>query len=223
MVPVTSHQPRATPIRSADAQDLFEQLGKNAYGILVGLVFGVPLGWLLQLRGIWLYLFVLVAAVVIARSIRYLTTVIVDGTANAFLRMVWPTGNSTPYTPTYSMEESMVARGDVEGALAHYGAAMRLHPTDPELRFRVGELLFRSPSPAKAAMYFIEGRQLAGDNRGRELYATQRLIDLYLGPLGNPVAALVELTRLVDRFPGTREAESAAAMIARLKQPARHT
>jgi hypothetical protein len=219
MVPVTSHQPRATPIRSDDAQDLFEQLGKNAYGILVGLVFGVPLGWLLQLRGIWLYLFVVVAVVVIARSIRYLTTVIVDGTANAFLRMVWPTGNSTPYTQTYSMEESMVARGDVDGALAHFGAAMRLHPTDPELRFRVGELLFRSTSPAKAAMYFIEGRQLAGDNRGRELYATQRLIDLYLGSLGNPVAALVELTRLVDRFPGTREAESAAAMIARLKRP----
>jgi hypothetical protein len=29
---------------------------------------------------------------------------------------------------------------------------------------------------------------------------------------------LVELTRLVDRFFGPREAESAAAMIARLKQ-----
>jgi hypothetical protein len=147
-----------------------------------------------------------------------MTTALVDGTANMFLRMVWPTGNSTPYTPTYSMEESMVARGDVDGALAHYGAAMRLRPTDPELRFRVAELLFRSPSPAKAATYFIEGRQLAGDKRGKELYATQRLIDLYLGPLGNPVGALVELTRLVDRFPGTREAESAAAMIARLKQ-----
>ena len=206
------------PIRSDDAQDLFEQLGKNAYGILVGLVFGVPLGWLLQLRGIWLYLFVMVATVVIARSIKWMTTAMVDGTANAFLRLVWPTGNSTPYTPTYSMEESMVARGDVDSALAHYGAAMRLHPTDPELRFRVAELLFRSPSPAKAAMYFTEGRQLTAANSGRELYATQRLIDLYLGPLGNPVGALVELTRLVDRFPGTREAESAAAMIARLKQ-----
>jgi hypothetical protein len=218
-LPVTSHQPRVTPIRSDDAQDLLEQLGKNASGILVGLVFGVPLGWLLHLHGIWLYLFVVVAVVVIATSIKGMATAIVDGTANAFLRMVWPTGSSTPYTPAYSMEEAMVARGDVDGALAHYGAAMRLHPTDPDLRFRVGELLFRSTSPARAAMYFIEGRQLAGDNRGRELYATQRLIDLYLGSLGNPVGALVELTRLVDRFPGTREAESAANMIARLKQP----
>ena len=205
-------------LRSDDAQDLLEQLGKNVYGILVGLVFGVPLGFLLKLHGIWLVFFVIVAVIVVAKTIGGLVTTVVDGTANAVLRLVWPTGNSTPYTPSYSMEEAMVARGDIDGALAHYGAAMRVHATDPELRFRVAELLFRSSTPAKAAMYFIEGRQLAGANRGRELYATQRLIDLYLGPLGNPVGALVELTRLVDRFPGSREAEAAASLIAQLKR-----
>ena len=183
----------------------------------------MPLGWLLQLRGIWLLLFVVVAAVVIARSINRMMTVVVDGTANAFLRLVWPSGSSTPYEKTYSLEEAMIARGDIDGAMVRYGAAMRLHPTDVELRFRVAEVLFRSENPARAVPYFTEGRQLAGDNRSRELYATQRLIDLYLGPLGNPVGALVELTRLVDRFPGTREAEAASDLLARLKPEKRNS
>jgi hypothetical protein len=218
---VPSQSPRVTPIRSDDAQDVFEQLGKNAYGILVGVLFSIPLGWLLELRGIWLALFVVVAAMVIARSVKGLMTVVLDGTANAFLRLVWPSGNSTPYEPTYSQAQAMVARGDIDGALVQYGAAMRLHPLDAELRFRAADALFRSAQPARAVPYLIEGRHLAGENRARELYATQRLIDLYLGPLGNPVGALVELTRLVDRFPETREADAAAKVIAQLKQPSR--
>jgi hypothetical protein len=196
-------------------------MGKNAYGILVGVLFSVPLGWLLKLRGIWLFLFIVVVAVVIAKSIKGLMTVVVDGTANAFLRLVWPTGSSTPYEPTYSQAQAMVARGDIDGALVQYGAAMRLHPLDAELRFRTADALLRSEHPARAVPYLIEGRHLAGDHRARELYATQRLIDLYLGPLGNPVGALVELTRLVDRFPETREANAAARLIAQLKQPSR--
>ncbi len=213
------------PISQPDdrGQELFEKLGKDAYGILLGLLLSAPLGWVLSLRGPWLVLFVVAAVLVTATSLKRMTTAIVDGTANAFLRMVWPSGDSTPYEQTYSQEQAMVARGDIDGAMVRYGAAMRLHPTDPELRFRVAEVLFRSESPARAVPYLMEGRQLAGDNRSRELYATQRLIDLYLGPLGNPVGALVELTRLVERFPGTREASAAADLLATLKQHKRES
>jgi len=184
-------------------------------------VLAAPLGWVLSLRGVWLVLFVVVALSVTVTSLKRMIIAMMEGMGNAFLRLVWPSGGSTPYEQTYSQEEAMVARGDIDGAMVRYGAAMRLHPTDAELRFRAAEVLFRSESPARAAAYFTEGRQLAGDNRSRELYATQRLIDLYLGPLGNPVGALVELTRLVDRFPGTREAEAAGLLLTRLKQEKR--
>jgi hypothetical protein len=115
----------------------------------------------------------------------------------------------------------MAARGDIEGALKGYRLAMHQNPDDPEPRFRVAELLFRGDHPDKAVAFYREGRDLAGTNRARELYATQRLIDLYLGPLGDDVRALVELRRLVERFPGTAEAAAARNVLLRMKASVR--
>jgi hypothetical protein len=177
----------------------------------------MPLGWFLKLRGPWLVLFVILAAWAMGTTLARTAVGVINGTANAFLRLVWPSGNSTPYERTYSAEQAMAARGDFDGALVGFGAAMRLHPTDPEPRFRAAEAFFRSPMPEKTVSFFVEARRLSGGDRGRELYSTQRLIDLYLGPLGDNVRALVELRRMVERFPGTREAAAAHELLAKLK------
>jgi len=191
------------------------------FGIVIGLLFGAPLGWLLKLRGPFLVLFVILSIWAMARFIRGMMTGVVDGTASFFLRMVWPSGDSTPYAKTYSAEQALAARGDIEGALKGYRMAMHQNPGDAEPRFRVAELLFRGDYPDKAVAFFREGRDLAGENRARELYATQRLIDLYLGPLGDDVRALVELRRLVERFPGTPEAAAARNVLMRMKAEVR--
>jgi tetratricopeptide repeat protein len=198
-----------------------QRFGGYVFGIVLGLLFGAPLGWLLKLRGPFLVLFVILSIWAMARFIRGMMTGVVDGTANFFLRMVWPSGDSTPYEKTYSAEQALAARGDIEGALKGYRMAMHQNPGDPEPRFRVAELLFRGDHPDKAVAFFREGRELAGDNRARELYATQRLIDLYLGPLGDDVRALVELRRLVERFPGTPEAAAARNVLMRMKAEVR--
>jgi len=190
------------------------------YGLALGLLFGAPLGWLLQVPGPYLVLFVFLCAWVLGTFMRGIVTTVVEGTASFLLRFVWPSG-STPYEQTYSAEQAMAARGDIEGALKAYRIAMRQNQHDPEPRFRVAELLFRGDYPDKAIEFFKEGRELAGDNRNRELYATQRLIDLYLGPLGDDVRALVELRRLVERFPGTKEAAAARNVLARMKATVR--
>ena len=207
------------------ADDLDEGLSKRLagyiYGVVLGILFGAPLGFFLQIPGPFLVLFVILCIWVMATFMNRMRTVVVDGTANLFLRLVWPSGDSTPYENTYSAEQAMAVRGDIEGALKGYRIAMRQNPGDPEPRFRVAELLFRGDYPEKAIEFFKEGRELAGDNRTRELYATQRLIDLYLGPLGDDVRALVELRRLVERFPGTREAAAARNVLMRLKATVR--
>lgn len=152
---------------------------------------------------------------------RRIVTTVVEGTASFILSFLWPNRGSTPYEPTYSAEQAMAVRGDIDGALKAYRIAMRQNPGDPEPRFRVAELLFRGDYPEKAIEFFKEGRELSGDNRSRELYATQRLIDLYLSPLGDDVRALVELRRLVERFPGTKEAAAARNVLMKMKATVR--
>lgn len=198
-----------------------ERIAAAVYGIVLGVLFGLPLGWLLKLRGPWLFLFGILAGWTMGTFLKRMTTGIAEGMASFFLRMVWPSGDSTPYEKTYSAEQAMAARGDIEGALKGYRIAMRQNPGDPEPRFRVAELLFRGDYPEKAIAFFKEGRELVGDNRSRELYATQRLIDLYLGPLGDDVRALVELRRLVERFPGTKEGAAARNVLMRMKATVR--
>ena len=135
------------------------------YGAVLGILFGAPLGWLLQMRGPWLLLFVVLCIWTFGVFLRRFMITVIEGTANFFLRMVWPSGDSTPYEKTYSAEQAMAVRGDIEGALKGYRVAMRQNLGDPEPRFRVAELLFRGDYPEKAIEFFKEGRELAGDNR----------------------------------------------------------
>jgi hypothetical protein len=162
-----------------------------------------------------LLLFVLACLVAAVFTFVRITTRFPEGMAQALQRFVFPSGYSTPYEPTYSHLQAVAARGDVDSALRGYQEAMRLHPTDPEPRFQVAELLMKS-KPEKAAWYLGQARRLA-NRPDRELYATQRMIDLYLGPLNDRVRARMELKRLVDRFPGTDEADAARTVLTELR------
>ena len=52
----------------------------------------------------------------------------------------------------------------------------------------------------------------------RILYATHRLIDLYLGPLKDPGRIMVELRRMADRFPETIDGQGALAELKRRRE-----
>jgi hypothetical protein len=188
-----------------------------AFGVVLGVLFGLPLGFLLGIRGPSIFLFAILAGWLMGTFISRFSNRVAEGTARTFLRFLWPSGNTTPYAKTYSREQALAVRGDETGALEAYETAMALNPEDPEPRIQAAELYYRGTTPGKAAPLFAEARRLSGENRSRELYATQRLIDLYLGPLADQSRALVELRRLVERFPGTPESVSARAVIAQLK------
>lgn len=51
-----------------------------------------------------------------------------------------------------------------------------------------------------------------------ELYATHRLIDLYLGALNDPGKVMTELRRMADRFPNTIDGQSALAELRRRRE-----
>jgi hypothetical protein len=52
---------------------------------------------------------------------------------------------------------------------------------------------------------------------GHDIYVSNKLADLYLGPLKAPGKALVEFRRLIERYPGSSAARHAKSALAHLK------
>ncbi|HKG92203.1 MAG TPA: hypothetical protein VKA84_09940, partial [Gemmatimonadaceae bacterium] len=65
---------------------------------------------------------------------------------------------------------------------------------------------------------FREVQSIPGVPAQRDLYASNRLVDLYRGPLGDEGRALVELRRLAERHPKSPEAAYAREAIAKMKR-----
>jgi hypothetical protein len=206
------------PQDDLDERSLPSRIGAVIFGVALGALFGGPLGVVFGMRGWGFVLFVLAAVFVAGYTVNRITTVVPEGMAKAFLHLIWPSGQSTPYEHTYSNEQALAARGDIEGALEAYEEAIRLRPMDPEPRLQAAELWLRSPTPERAAQYFASARRLSPNNRARELYATQRLIDLYWGKLQDHPRARSELRQLTTRFPGTREAKAAQKLLDTLNE-----
>ncbi|OYV66238.1 MAG: hypothetical protein B7Z72_11755 [Gemmatimonadetes bacterium 21-71-4] len=129
-----------------------------------------------------------------------------------------PTGASTPYEDQFSLEEALVMQERLPEALALYEARIAADPADARARVRAAEL-YAGPAgdPRRAAELLRDVQRIPGLPSGQELYVGNRLADLYLGPLATPARALVELRRLLDRYPDSRLAPQLRAAIAKLK------
>lgn len=203
------------PSTGDDATTAKGRIAGGMLALIFGLV-GVPLGYLVGVRGGWLLLSGLVIGGIAGLIVRYVSTGIADGSARAIASFVHPSGNSTPYEPSFSAHDALEAAGDVAGAIEAYEATVREQPENVRALRQAAELHVRGGHAPRAAELFAAVRR-AATSREDELYATQRLADLYLGPLGDDGRALVELRRIAERFPGTREAEGARSALRRLK------
>jgi hypothetical protein len=140
------------------------------------------------------------------------------GSGAAAQRIYMPNARGA-YAQTHSQIDTLEARGDYRGAVASWEAVAVAQPGDPWPLIRAGELYLRTLNePAMALERFRHAREIPGITVERERYASQKIIDLYLGPLADEGRALVELRRFIERHPGTREADGARAAIAGLKR-----
>ena len=200
---------------------LFDKLGPDGgrYLRLVGpmiLIIGF-LTFVLQLAGVELWLAFaigVVAAVVSAFLIHHFS----EATGRGFLSFLQPSGSSTPYEKQYSLQDAMAIRGDVMGAIASYEEIITQDPTDVEARIRAAELhAGKGGNPKRAAECLAEARRVPGITPARDLYISNRLVDLFRGPLNEQGRALVELRRLVQLHPTSRDAQFAREAIAKMK------
>ena len=133
-------------------------------------------------------------------------------------------GSTTPYVPQHSYQDALVQQGRLAEALESFEALIAEQPRAADVRIRAAELYAKDESSVKrAAELFREIQRIEGVSIGDDVYATNRLVDLYIGSLDNPSRALVELRRLIDRYPrstaATRARETLAALKARYLVP----
>jgi hypothetical protein len=119
-----------------------------------------------------------------------------------------------------SLAQSLVARGDAEGASTLYDELLVKHGFDDDLCRAAVDFHMSSIGSPRRAEEILRAMRSADPIRN-ERFATQRLIDLYLGVLREPQRALPELRRMAERYAGTREGDGALQAITRLREDAR--
>jgi hypothetical protein len=72
-------------------------------------------------------------------------------------------------------------------------------------------------SAFRAAELFRDAQRIPAIDVGEDVYVANRLIDLYSGPLADPGRALVELRRLIDKYPRSAAAGHARDALSALK------
>ena len=179
-------------------------------GIVLSLTGGlVPVALVLSLLGVAAGLAALAARVGSGMG---------EGAGVAMKAFVQPSGDSTPYEQTFSYQEAMIMRGDMDGALESYEAIIMEQPTLVSARLAAAEHYARgNRNPARAAELFREVRAVPGVPLRDAIYSSSRLVDLYYGPLADPGRALVELRRIIELYPSSAVAKHARSALPALK------
>ena len=142
-----------------------------------------------------------------------------DGAGAVAQAFIQPSGNSTPYEQTFSLQEAMIMRGDMDGALESFEAIITEQPGVIAPRLRAAEHYAKgNRNPVRAAELFREIRDMPGAPVRDAVYSCSRLVDLYDGPLADPGRAVVELRRIIEQYPGTAMAKHARTALPALKR-----
>jgi tetratricopeptide (TPR) repeat protein len=149
----------------------------------------------------------------------YFTGLHVSTAVGESIKTVTISGASTPYVDQFSYQQSLVMQGKVDEALESYEAVITEKPTRVDVRIRAAELyLAKKGNARRAAELFREAQGISMISVGDDVYVTNRLVDLFTGPLGAPGRALIELRRLIDRYPNSAAAVQSREVLARLKK-----
>lgn len=138
--------------------------------------------------------------------------------AGDVMRYVTAGGSSTPYEDQFSHEQALVMKEDYAGAAACFEQRILDSPGDARVLLAAADLYAsHAANPARAAQLYRDVQRLPGATPGQDVYASNKMADLYLGPLDQPGRALVEFRRLIQRYPNSRVAEQARMALANLK------
>lgn len=195
-------------------------LARTVYSLVIPTVAGLFLGAALAVRRHLSPALVVLAAfagaVVLDVWWWYFVTRMSHGAGKLFGEFIQPTASGS-YERQYSHEDAMVMRGDVGGALASYEEIILEAPTDPQPRLRAAELYAKAGQRERAEELYRSVQRLQRVPPKDDVFASNRLVDLYLAWPGNETKGLRELRRLIDTYPDSDVAAHARAGLTNLK------
>ena len=124
---------------------------------------------------------------------------------------------SAEYTRDYSREDSLVAKGNVAGALESFAAIIAAEPDNLEVRLCAAEL-YRKNLAFEEASILYRDVQAKAQRAQDDVQASMRLIDLYLIWPEHEGRSMRELKRLIERYPGSEIEKRSRAALANLKR-----
>lgn len=200
-------------IHAGNYQGVWGALVLTGFGGLM-LAVGFPLPALATRHPLVMLLACAAIGYAVGRTIGY---AVLHGSGTTAQQVYMP-GAQGSYSPTHSNIDALEAQGNHAGAVDAWEKVAIAHPNNPWPLIRAGELYMRMlGDPALALERFRGAQQVPGINPEHHIYVSQKIIDLYLGPLNDHGRALVELSRFVHVHAGTREAAHARVAIARIK------
>ncbi|MBX7120219.1 MAG: hypothetical protein K1X31_14605 [Gemmatimonadaceae bacterium] len=199
-----------------------EALSTGTPQALIGACVGGIFTAVLQARG---FLppgpFVWLAGVAVAGIVAWLPNWALMRAGERSAQLIYaPSGASTAYVPTFSHIDAMEVRGDLEAAERAWAEACAENPRSALVHVKAADFHLRSLNdPVAALALYARVREIPGAHAEHRRYVQAKIIDLHLGPLNDEGRAMVELRRMIDAFPGTREADEARQALAKLKAP----
>ena len=199
-----------------EAAQIFQTASSLIIPVVAGAFIGGALAAKRGLSGVFIVLWALSGSVLLGGWWWFFVTRLSRGVGRAFGEFIQPAASGS-YERQYSHEDAMVMRGDVGGALASYEGIILEAPNDAQPRLRAAELYAKIGQRERAEELYRAVQRLPRVAPKDDVFASNRLVDLYLAWPGHETKGLRELRRLIDTYPETDVAERARAGLVNLK------
>jgi tetratricopeptide (TPR) repeat protein len=199
-----------------EAAQIFQTASSLIIPVVAGALIGGALAARRGLSGLLIVLWALAGSVLLGAWWWLFVTRLSRGAGKAFGEFIQPSASGS-YERQYSHEDAMVMRGDVGGALASYEEIILEAPNDAQPRLRAAELYAKAGQRERAEELYRAVQRLPRVASKDDVFASNRLVDLYLAWPGHETKGLRELRRLIDTYPETDVAERARAGLVNLK------
>ena len=164
------------------------------------------------------FVLLITLGIVVALTIGFIARRMSTATGDKVADFINHIGDTTPYEEQFSEEQAMVMQSRFTEALESFEHRIAMAPGEPRVRIAAADLYARhGKDPKRAFELYREVLRMPELATGHDVYATNKLADLYLGPLKDPGRALVEFRKLAHRYKGSVAAKNAEIAIANLK------